>query len=105
MYLCHRLAKAGYSDGMMFSASAKKRLFRACGGLPRLLNVLCHKALLVSYGRGIKQVDTHSMKRAIADTESVLRTRHFSRANVILVLTTLTCLALIIVVYRKAGLL
>jgi len=104
LYLCHRLAKAGYTCGMIFSASAKKRLFRASGGLPRLLNVLCHKALLVSYGRGINQVDTKSMRRAIADTESILRTRHLNCANAILVLTTTVCIALIMVVYRKAGL-
>lgn len=104
LYLCHRLAKAGYTYGMIFSAGAKKRLFRASGGLPRLLNVLCHKALLVSYGRGLNQVDTQSMKRAIADTESVLPTRHINGANIILGITTAISFAVIAVIYRKAGL-
>jgi MSHA biogenesis protein MshM len=69
-YLCHRMAIAGYTYGSLFSNDAKKKLFYASKGLPRLLNVLCHKALLVTYGRGLKKVDLNSVKRAIADTES-----------------------------------
>jgi MSHA biogenesis protein MshM len=103
LYLCHRLAKAGYTYGMIFSPRAKKHLFRASGGLPRLLNVLCHKALLVSYGRGIKRVDARSMKRAIADTESVNSIKLQISSNLILVLTTGVCLALILIIYRKYG--
>ncbi len=74
-YLCHRMAKAGYTYGTLFSDGAKKKLFRASKGLPRLLNVLCHKSLLVSYGRGLKKVDLQSVKRAIADTESAVAVR------------------------------
>lgn len=104
-YLCHRLAKAGYTYGMIFSTGAKRHLFRASGGLPRLLNVLCHKALLVSYGRGINQVDTKSMKRAIIDTESVLTTPFLNRSNVLLMVTIVACTAAIVCVYHKLGLL
>lgn len=104
LYLCHRLAKAGYTYGMIFSAGAKKRLFRASKGLPRILNVLCHKALLVSYGRGINRVDTKSMKRAISDTESTHPTNHSINANLLLLLTTSVCLAVIVVVFQKTGL-
>lgn len=104
LYLCHRLAKAGYTYGMIFSSGAKKRLFRASGGLPRLLNVLCHKALLVSYGRGINRVDTKSMKRAIADTESTQETKYHISANLVLLLTTIVCLSAIFVIYKTSGL-
>jgi len=102
-YLSHRLAKAGDTSGTLFLAQAKKRLLRACAGSPRLLHVLGHKALLVSYGRGITQVDAESMKRAIDDTESVLTTRHFNAPNIILALTICVCVSLIIIVYKKTG--
>ena len=104
VYLSHRLAKAGYTYGMIFSSGAKKQLFRASGGLPRLLNVLCHKALLVSYGRGLNRVDIKSMKRAIADTESTQSIKYQINANLLFMLTTGVCLALIMVIYRKYGL-
>lgn len=78
VYLFHRLAKAGYTYGSLFTEGAKKRLYRASRGLPRLLNVLCHKAMLVSYGRGLNRVDARSVARAVADTESTSEspTRH-----------------------------
>lgn len=105
LYISHRLTKAGYTEGMIFSTSAKKRLLRVSGGLPRILNVLCHKALLISFSRGMNQVDNQSMKRAIVDTESSLPKRLFSQGNVLLTLTTAFCLTAILIVYRKAGLL
>ena len=70
-YLSHRLARAGYTYGTLFTDGALKRLYRASSGMPRLLNILCHKALLVAYGQGKTIVDAHAVKRAIADTESI----------------------------------
>ncbi|MBL7480962.1 ExeA family protein [Legionella bononiensis] len=69
-YLSHRLAKAGYTYGCLFTSYAKRRLYKASGGLPRLLNILCHKSLLVAYGQGKSLVNSHAVNRAIADTES-----------------------------------
>ena len=69
-YLNHRLAKAGYTHGNLFSLSAKNLLFRASRGIPRVVNILSHKALLVAYGKGIHQIDHHAMKMAINDTET-----------------------------------
>ncbi|KTC64618.1 putative secretion ATPase, PEP-CTERM locus subfamily (plasmid) [Legionella adelaidensis] len=105
IYICHRLAKAGYTYGSMFSPSAKRYLFRASGGLPRLLNVLCHKALLVSYGRGISTVDLKSAKRAIEDTECAYNLK--TRLNSPIVLGAISCfvLAVILTLYWKLGLL
>lgn len=51
-YICHRLAMAGYTYGLLFTKKAKKLLYKASGGLPRLLNILCHKGLMDAYGKG-----------------------------------------------------
>jgi MSHA biogenesis protein MshM len=69
-YLSHRLARAGYTYGCIFTQEAQKRLYQASQGLPRILNILCHKALLVAYGQGKFKVDGRAVKRAIADTDS-----------------------------------
>jgi MSHA biogenesis protein MshM len=68
-YLSHRLARAGYTYGCIFTQEAQKRLYQASQGLPRILNILCHKALLVAYGQGKFQVDVRAVRRAIADTD------------------------------------
>lgn len=103
-YLCHRLAMAGYTYGSIFSSGAKKLLFSASGGLPRLLNVLCHKALLVSYGRGLGTVDAKAVKRAIADTESATLKKRL-KPNLILAILSGLALTIVLVVYWKLGLL
>lgn len=71
VYLFHRLSKAGHSNSMLFSKKARKALFKSSGGIPRLVNILCHKALLAAYGKGEKSVSYHIMKTAIKDTDSI----------------------------------
>lgn len=105
VYICHRLARAGYTFGAMFSRRAKKHLYKASAGLPRLLNVLCHKSLLVTYGRGLNMVDVQAVKRAVADTESCVQMAK-ARLNSNLILAGVSGLALVVVlvIYWKLGL-
>ncbi len=70
-YLFHRLAMAGYTYGTLFSKKARDVLYRASGGIPRLVNILCHKALLVAYGRGDGKITHSAMRIAAQDTEAV----------------------------------
>lgn len=72
-YLCFRLNSAGYKNpyDSLFSPRAIKLLLKASRGIPRLVNILCHKSLLITYGYNRKKIDTAAVKMAIADTESV----------------------------------
>ncbi|WKE67419.1 AAA family ATPase [Gallaecimonas kandeliae] len=72
-YVRHRLDCAG-GQGALFSGPALGALYRASGGIPRLVNILCHKALLLAYGRGRKKANWWQMRAAIKDTESSRRT-------------------------------
>jgi type II secretory pathway predicted ATPase ExeA len=45
-YVRHRLRVAGTTDGPTFSADAIDRVQTATGGLPRLVNRLCHRVLM-----------------------------------------------------------
>lgn len=71
-YIAHRLRIAGYRGTSLFARSACDELHRASRGIPRLINVLCHKALLVAYGLGELQVRVAHVRRAARDTEDVL---------------------------------
>ena len=75
-YICHRLAMAGYTYGLLFTKKAKKLLYKASGGLPRLLNILCHKGLMDAYGKGESSVSHKSIKNAILDTESAFQSKN-----------------------------
>lgn len=68
-YLYHRVAVAGYTYGSLFSHMATNLLFRASRGMPRVVNLAAHKALLVAYGRGEKQVSFRAMYKALKDTQ------------------------------------
>jgi len=72
-YIYSRLASAGYKDtyDSLFSDKAIKLLLKASRGIPRLINVICHKALLITYGHNKGKIDVDAIKMAIADTESV----------------------------------
>lgn len=68
-YIAHRLAKAGYSGQSLFSNEAIDAVFEASRGMPRLINILCHKALMVAFGKGDQSVQLAYVESAIADTE------------------------------------
>lgn len=71
-YLAHRLGVAGHSGPPLFDWALVKRLHRASGGIPRLVNVLAHKTLLAAYGAGLARPAKAHLQRAIRDTESVV---------------------------------
>ncbi|WP_417683165.1 ExeA family protein [Pseudidiomarina aquimaris] len=70
-YISHRLHVAGYQGSQLFSARVVGMLHRASRGVPRLINILCHKVLLLCYGEGVYQVTAKHVRLAVADTEDV----------------------------------
>jgi MSHA biogenesis protein MshM len=69
-YVAHRLSIAGYTGADLFSAAAIHRLYQATQGVPRLVNILCHKALLSVFGEGGKVVSPRHIRAAAADTSA-----------------------------------
>jgi MSHA biogenesis protein MshM len=67
-YLAHRLRVAGFTGARLFSRAAVSRLYAASGGIPRLVNILAHKALLLAYGEGRHQVERRHVGLAVKDT-------------------------------------
>jgi len=74
-YLAHRLRIAGFTGARLFSRGAVARLFAASGGIPRLVNILAHKALMLSYGQGKQQVARSHVALAVSDTLPARRRR------------------------------
>ena len=70
-YVVHRLATAGYNGPFLFSKRALDYLYRASDGIPRVVNILCHKALMVAFGKGERSVQVDHIKSAAEDTEGV----------------------------------
>jgi MSHA biogenesis protein MshM len=67
VYLAHRARQAGAASAL-FSPISTHALHRASSGLPRLLNILAHKSLLVAYGEGAACVTPRHVRLALRDT-------------------------------------
>jgi MSHA biogenesis protein MshM len=69
-YVAHRLTIAGYSGSALFSDSALKSMHRASRGVPRLVNILAHKSLLLVFGEGGRLAERRHVRAAVEDTPS-----------------------------------
>ncbi len=67
-YVDFRLTRAG-RQAPLFSVWALRALAGASGGVPRLVNILAHKAMLLAYGQGQDRVGWRQVRAAVRDTE------------------------------------
>ncbi|WP_420474195.1 ExeA family protein [Noviherbaspirillum sp. ST9] len=82
-YVSHRLRVAGYTGARLFEQAAIGALYRASGGLPRLANIVAHKALMLAFGEGRQQVSAAHISVAAKDTGAArpgLNTRYAAAA-------------------------
>ncbi|QUM78277.1 AAA family ATPase [Moritella sp. 24] len=75
-YVEHRLAVSGYRGAPLFEPRALRVLHQASGGIPRLINILAHKCLMLSYGLNNRNITTKLVKLAIKDTDSAIQPRN-----------------------------
>ncbi len=77
-YVRHRLVVAGGS-GSEITERAIRRVHRLTGGVPRLVNLLCDRALLGAFGRGQGSVDTPLVEAAALEVLPQLPPRPVER--------------------------
>ena len=71
-YVAHRLTVAGHAGGTLFTQGALNAIYQASGGTPRVINILCHKSLLLVFGQGKQQVDEKHVRVAASDTPAAI---------------------------------
>ena len=84
-YIRHRLQVAsGGRASVVFTPGGIRLVHTYSGGVPRLINVLCHRALLVAYTREERQISVAVVRQAIdelrrhgQETRSLLRSHSF----------------------------
>ncbi len=62
-YINHRLVSSGGAIDI-FTPAAIKRIFKLSRGIPRLINIICDKALLGAYSTGIHPITTKIVNQA-----------------------------------------
>ena len=68
-YIHHRLALAGSRGQPAFTTPAVWRVFQYSGGIPRLINAVCDKALLAGYVGRSQRINYWMVGRAIRELE------------------------------------
>ncbi|MFO0691012.1 MAG: AAA family ATPase [Myxococcota bacterium] len=75
VYVQRRLIDSGARDPGLFTPPALAAIQRASGGIPRLINALCHKSLMAAFAQDELRVERRHVARAIGETEGLGRWR------------------------------
>jgi len=67
-YLHHRMLVAGWRGAPVFGAGAAWLLRRASGGVPRIANIVAHKALMLAFADGVHRVGLRHAWAAARDS-------------------------------------
>ncbi|MBX9630982.1 MAG: AAA family ATPase [Burkholderiales bacterium] len=94
-YIAHRLRVAGYVGADIFSAPALWALHRASRGVPRLVNIIAHKCLMLVFGQGGHRVRRAHVRAAVRDTPSARRSGFPWVATMLAVVSAGSLIALI----------
>lgn len=66
-YIAHRLEVAGHKGRGIFTRRALTRIYETSGGIPRLVNVICDKSLVLGYGADARRISRRIIKEAVKD--------------------------------------
>jgi general secretion pathway protein A len=89
-YVRHRLRlAAAMREAVHFTPAALRLIYRFSHGIPRLINVLCHRALLIGFTREERDIGRKIVRQAI---EELRRDRQESRQSLSWRLVTATTL-------------
>ena len=98
-YINHRLHRAG-AKRPIFEAGCSVALFNLTGGVPRLINLVCHQSLVAAYSTGVQTVSPKLVKQAATE---ILSESKKSSVTKISVLGFVVGLALIAGLMAKVG--
>jgi len=70
-YMSHRLEVAGSHNGNFFKHDAIDSIFKFSRGVPRLINIICDKALLSGYAAEKKSIDSYMIKKCAKEIEGI----------------------------------
>ncbi|MGE5516061.1 MAG: AAA family ATPase [Bacteroidota bacterium] len=66
-YIRHRLKCVALDDKPAFTDAAIAEIVRACGGIPRRINVVCDNSLLTAFGHKIRPVTPKVVREVVRD--------------------------------------
>ncbi len=74
-YINHRLRICG-GGGQLFAPRATNEVYRFSAGIPRLINILCDRALLGAYTENKSRVEIRTVRRAANEIKTTIARSH-----------------------------
>jgi len=95
-YIRQRMEVAGETGGVSFSDAAIAWIYLSTAGVPRMINILCDRALLIAYGDERRRITSGIVLRGMWELLNRPRSRRFSLLTAgIIALAVLACLAIL----------
>ncbi|NLS14597.1 AAA family ATPase [Vibrio sp. SM6] len=77
LYIEKRISQAGAVRPLL-SLAQKRAIWRASQGIPRLINQLCHKALILAWHQGQGKISNYHLWTAMQETYDVAKPRFYT---------------------------
>ncbi len=100
-YISHRINIASQKAGVKFTRDALRIIYKYSGGIPRLINIVCDRALLTAFGLDQKTVNaavTRAAIRELSGRGEISRFGFFEKRQA-LYIGSIACLALVLVIF------
>ncbi|MBL7158348.1 MAG: AAA family ATPase [Candidatus Omnitrophica bacterium] len=68
-YILHRLSVAGGAGDIIFTDEAIEKIFEYSGGIPRLINLACDKALLAGFVAETRSINRDIVEKSVCELE------------------------------------
>ena len=92
-YVAHRLRVAGGEGKVSFTPGALAVVHQRSGGVPRLINLICDRALLAGYVQGVRVVDASMVRRAAREVKGASTPEPLRRYAALAALTAAAVIA------------
>lgn len=72
-YIRHRMEIAGEKGGVSFSHFAYRWIYLYTRGVPRMINILCDRCLLIAYGNEQRRITANTVTKAIREVLNIAK--------------------------------
>lgn len=101
-YIAYRLRVAGGRNRVWFTPGAIKAVYRASGGVPRVINAVCDRALLIGYTQESRDITAAHVRQAVREIKGdQVKTERWSWVKKYLPSPSLVAAAILILLAGK----
>lgn len=105
-YIQHRINVASEKPGIQFADAAYRSIYNYSKGIPRLINIVCDRALLTAYGLDQKEITQKIVRASIKELtdRNGINKNNFKKQKKAILLFSILSLIIFMVIYFRPGL-